>query len=118
MRDYNYRIGKQEKFVKQRIMNIAYKESHYDGNYFHRYGGRTNSPNCGKKDPEDKWFNYLGEYTGRYRKSYDFQTRKFYTEWGEQWKDKYLTRRSKLKENKLKRINEQVGQKYYIFNKQ
>jgi hypothetical protein len=117
MRDYNYRRDKQEKFVKQRILNIAYQEKHYNYAYrrYSRHG--QSEPNCSKKDPEDKWFNYLGEYTPEYKKSNTFDIRKYKTWWGDWWKEKYLLRRSRLKKFNIKELDEQIGQTYYIFNK-
>tara|TARA_R110000772_G_C13296278_1_gene438466 strand:+ start:1495 stop:1851 length:357 start_codon:yes stop_codon:yes gene_type:complete len=118
MRDYNYRKDKQERFVKQRILNIAYQQKHYSGTFL-RYNRRSfvMGPNCNEKDPEDKWFNYLGEYTPRYKTSYDFQMNRRYIDWGETWKEKYLLRRARSKRINKNKIDEQIGQTYYIFNK-
>ena len=110
MRDYNYRMDVQEKFVKKRILNFAYQREYYNISTRRRR-------NYHLRDPEDKWFNYLGEYTKQYRKSRTYDERKWRTHWGENWKEKYLKRRSRLKENILNKINEQIGQEYYIFNK-
>jgi hypothetical protein len=118
MRDYNYRMNKQEIFVKRRILNIVYAREYYE-NSIHMYQrSRRGYPNnFTMRDPEDKWFNYLGEYTKKYRKSYAHNERKWKTEWGEEWKSKYSYTRPKLKKSHIKNINDQIGETYYTINK-
>ena len=101
-------MGKQEKFVKKRIMNIAYAHSHYVN-----YPGRRG---YFEKYPEDKWFNYLGEYTGRYKTTPGLDDRRW-NDWNESWKEKYLSRRSRLKRVTINKVNDQVGERYYTLNK-
>lgn len=119
MRGYNYRMFMQEKFVKQRILNIAYNQCRYKEYIrFRRWRHiKQDRYNYSLRDPEDKWFNYLGEYTKEYRKSKTFNARKDKTYWGDEWKMKYSSKRSKLKRNQLSNIDEQIGERYYIFNK-
>lgn len=116
MRDYNFRIDKQEIIVKRHIFDIAYQREYYH-NSNHRSMRRYNLNRFSERDPEDKWFNYLGEYTRVYKKSISHNERKWVKDWNYIWKEKYLARRSRLKEHIKNKIDEQIGQTYYIFNK-
>ena len=103
MRDYNWRIENEQRVVKRRIISTVYAHSYYNPNL------RNNRRHF---YPEDKWFNYLGEYYQKFKSSGDdFGYRRWYD--GE-WKYKYGQSRVKSKTKIYKELNDEIGEKYHI----
>ena len=84
-------------------MNIAYAREYYR---VYIRGGRNYWLNL----PENKWFNYLGEYTREYKSATSFQSKYWYDT---EWKEKYNRKRSREKEIIRKKLNDEIGEIYY-----
>ena len=116
MRGYNYRRNQENKKIKKRILQEPYAHGWRDhwlyghGRRSRRYFGRTYI--------EVNWINFIGEYSGKYKKQNTVDT---YNRWRWEkkplWKDKYQVKRSKRKQFILNQIKDQVGEEYYILNK-
>lgn len=105
IRDYNWRSKNEQRIVKRRILTTVYAKSYYDSNYRRRRGR-------GFMYPEDKWFNYLGEYTPSMKSGgTGFSYKSF---WDDDWKEKYYKSRTGLKRETYKELNDEIGEKYHI----
>jgi len=67
LRGYNYRMHHKERLIKKRILYGPYPKRYYEKTHIAR-SIRKHTLNIIKfYNPEDKWFNYIGEY-GNYIK--------------------------------------------------
>lgn len=115
MRDYNYRMHVQDRVVKRRLLEAIGSSYFYvNCSYPYRryyYGG------MGYHEPKNLWIDYLGKYTRVFSKSRTYNIRKDKMIWDDKWHKKYHSNREKLKNNIKKKINDQVGERYYTLNK-
>ena len=103
IRNYNWRSCNEQRVVKKRILSTVYAKSYYDDNLRHRRRHMY---------PEDKWFNYLGEYSSSFKSGgTGFNHR---SHWDDDWKEKYHRSRSRFKVYTYKELNDQIGEKYHI----
>lgn len=107
MRDYNYRKHQADRVLKRRVINIPFAGAWY--NYSHVYRRRY-----GIRLPEDDWFNYFGEYLYFQNTCDSINGINRERRWGYPWKEKYYTKRCRLKKVILKEINDEVRERYYI----
>jgi hypothetical protein len=99
-RDYNFRSFNQQRVVKKRILNTVYA-NHYYSSIRRRL-----------LYPEDKWFNYLGEYTQPLKSGgTGFSYR---SDYNDDWKEKYHRCRARFKMKTYKELNDTIGEKYHI----
>lgn len=115
-RNYNYREHQINRVVKKRVLLNHFYKYGYERFHIGLYGFHTHVPkyidNISFRSPEDKWFNYIGEYKEYYKERTNYRGYRRYHD--HEWKLKYGKVRAKLKRATNKQIYDEVGEKYYI----
>jgi hypothetical protein len=101
-RSRSWRRFQRDRVIKNRMKNRAH--NHVD---FYRRGHYY------LNDPVE-WYNNMGKYIIRLKTSSSDNGDKYHKFWGEEWKDKYHTKRARLKEEIRKRLYDEIGERYHI----
>ena len=112
-RDYNYRIHHKNRVVKKKILATPFRYAYYEKTHRSNWRNRY-SDLIIFVDPEDKWFNYLGQYSNLYKKSSNKYGNNHYNKnSADCWKAKYGYNRMSNNRKIRKDINDEIGKKYY-----
>jgi hypothetical protein len=112
LRGYNYRIHHKERLIKKRILCGPYSKRYYEKYHIGRSRRRYTLNRIQFYRPEDKWFNYIGEYSNYFKEKTNSFCNSHHGD--DIWKDKYDRKRSRAKEKIRKKINDEIGDKYYF----
>lgn len=113
-RDYNFRKHHTERIVKKNVKKKPYRYGEYNKIHIPSSIGVYKNYYVLNYVPEDKWFNYLGEYYRYFKKSTNRYSYTPYRKYENVWKEKHHRKRSRFKRISKKEIHDEIGKRYYI----